>query len=95
MICVEDEVLVISQNIVRLRGLARKKLLKLGKEKFRTLKYLSSNLDHPNLHRILDMAFVVLPMVGHMGSISELMFEKVHQAMETISRTYKSQATPP
>ena len=39
-------------------------------------------LDCPNVHRLLEMAHVYLPMIGTSSRLSELGFEKAHQSLK-------------
>lgn len=39
-------------------------------------------LDKPNVHRLLELAYFMLPMVGSATRIAELEFERGHQAMK-------------
>lgn len=39
-------------------------------------------LDKPNVHRLADYAFFVLPLIGHASVTQELSFEKTHAVMK-------------
>ena len=56
----------------------RKKLEKLLRER----SVLCKILDTPNVHRLLEFAHMYLPMIGSGVRVSELEFEKCHQALK-------------
>ncbi len=39
-------------------------------------------IDKPNIHRLRELAFTTLPMVGHVSRIGELVLEKCHQQLK-------------
>ncbi len=39
-------------------------------------------LDKPNLHRLRELAYTTLPMIGHVSFIGELVLEKAHQGLK-------------
>ncbi len=39
-------------------------------------------LDRPNVHRLDELAYCTLPMIGHMSFVGELVLEKTHQCLK-------------
>ncbi len=39
-------------------------------------------IDKPNVHRLLELAYTTLPMMGHISRVDELVLEKCHQSLK-------------
>ncbi len=85
-LCVIDNIDHVALEDPEISSARRSALSRLHRE----CQIATKTLERPNVHRMYDMAHCTLPMVGHMSSIGELVFEKTHQCLKRALRQSNS-----